>query len=69
MVVYPPRGSKLDRGGGGGGGDGVCMYVCMFVLQAALREDPPLLLLVGNKSDKMEERCVAMEDGGKMALV
>lgn len=38
-------------------------------VQAALREQPPLLMVVGNKSDRAEQRCVGMEEGRKLALV
>jgi len=39
-------------------------------LQAALREQPPVVLLVGNKSDKSEEdRQVGLEEGRRLAVV
>ena len=37
--------------------------------QAALRERPAVLMLVGNKSDRSSERAVLSEDGRRMALV
>ncbi len=39
-------------------------------LQAALREQPSVVMLVGNKSDKMEgERQVGLEEGRLLAVV
>ena len=39
------------------------------VIKAALREQPPVIMLVGNKSDRNQQRCVALEDGRRLALV
>ena len=39
------------------------------VIKAALREQPPVIMLVGNKSDRVQQRCVAVEDGRALALV
>lgn len=44
------------------------MATCMY-MQAALREQSPVIMLVGNKSDKLGQRAVAIEDGRKLALV
>lgn len=37
--------------------------------QAALREQPPAVMLVGNKTDQQAERVVSSEDGRLLALV
>ena len=39
------------------------------VIKAALREQPPVIMLVGNKSDRTPQRCVSVEDGRTLALV
>lgn len=41
----------------------------LCVLQAALREQPPVVMLVGNKTDKQEKREVTLDDGHHLALV
>lgn len=38
-------------------------------VQAALREQPPIVMVVGNKSDRAEQRCVPIEGGRNLALV
>ena len=40
-----------------------------LLLQASLREHPPVLMLVGNKSDSISERKVTSEEGRLLALV
>ena len=42
------------------------MYIYM---QAALREQPPVVMLVGNKTDQHSKREVTSEDGRQLALV
>ena len=37
--------------------------------QAALREHPPVVMLVGNKCDRADSRQVSLEEGRKLALV
>ncbi len=39
------------------------------VIKAALREQLPVIMLVGNKSDRSQQRCVTLEDGRALALV
>ena len=41
----------------------------LCVLQAALREQPPVVMLVGNKTDRQEKREVTLDDGRHLALV
>lgn len=40
-----------------------------LLLQAALREQPPVVMLVGNKTDQHSKREVTLEDGRQLALV
>lgn len=44
-----------------------CALYC--ILQAALREQPPVVMLVGNKTDQHSKREVTSEDGRQLALV
>lgn len=47
----------------------VCDVCCVQWLQAALREQPPVVMLVGNKTDQHSKREVTSEDGRQLALV
>ena len=46
-----------------------CYITALMYVQAALREQPPIVMVVGNKTDRAEQRCVAIEDGRNLALV
>ena len=41
----------------------------MVYLQAALREKPPVVMLVGNKTDQQSKQVVTSEDGRELSLV
>lgn len=49
--------------------DVVCERILLPFLQAALRERPPVVMIVGNKSDRVKERVVSIEEGRRLALV
>lgn len=34
-----------------------------------MRERPPVVMIVGNKSDRVKERVVSIEEGRRLALV